>query len=380
MTQTVFTNANIVLGDDILLGTIVIESGEITAIDAGTSALPSAIDFEQDYLLPGLVELHTDNLERHAMPRPGSLWPVEAAVVNHDREIVSSGITTVCNAMSVGLIDLEVHRSEFLSTLCPAIEQQQDANNLKAEHFLHLRCEISADNLIEQLDPLVGSTNLRLMSIMDHTPGQRQFLTEQASHSYYKKKYGLDDAALSAFLKKQLANQEKYAASHRAEVVRIAGERGVALASHDDATVEHVSEAERDGIKVAEFPTTVEAAQACRDADIAVMMGGPNIVRGKSHSGNASGRELATLGLLDIVSSDYVPSSLLFGAFTLADHVDGYDLPKAIQASATIPAQKIGLDDRGKIAIGKRADLLRVKRSNGLPVVREVWRQGSRVC
>jgi alpha-D-ribose 1-methylphosphonate 5-triphosphate diphosphatase len=380
MTETVYTNAKIILRDEILHGTIVVRDGDITQINEGASNLAQAHDFDGDFLLPGLVELHTDNLERHAMPRPGSIWPVDAAVVNHDREIISAGITTVCNAMSVGLINLEVHRSEFLNTLCPAVETQQQAGNLKAEHFLHLRCEVSAGNLEDQLAPLVGDPTLRLMSTMDHTPGQRQFLTEEASHSYYKKKYSLDGEALSAFLKEQRANQEKYADAHRAEVVKLAKERGVALASHDDATVEHVEEAVRDGITVAEFPTTVEAAQACRKADISVMMGGPNIVRGKSHSGNASGRHLAELGLLDIISSDYVPSSLLFAAFTLADHVDGIDLPKAVKACATLPAKKIGLDDRGELAIGKRADLVRVRRSEALPVVRQVWRSGERVC
>ena len=378
MTETIVTNANVVLRDKCVLGSVVSRDGLITDVDEGKVSLRQAVDFEGDFLLPGLVELHTDNLERHVMPRPGVTWPAEAAVINHDREIVAAGITTVCNAMSLGLMDLEVHRSKFVDSLGPSIRALVDGGRLKADHYLHLRCELSAEDLLGSVAALIDDPAVRLISLMDHTPGQRQFRNDEACRAYYMNKYGLDDETFSEFTKRQRINQAEYAGPHRQAVVERAKERGVALASHDDATIEHVDEAVRDGVLISEFPTTEEAAVACHRSGLSVMTGGPNIVRGKSHSGNVSGRRLAELDLLDIISSDYIPSSLLFAAFTLADHIEAIDLPKAIRAAATTPAQLIGLDDRGEIAIGKRADFSRVRRCGSLPVVSEVWIRGAR--
>jgi alpha-D-ribose 1-methylphosphonate 5-triphosphate diphosphatase len=152
------------------------------------------------------------------------------------------------------------------------------------------------------------------------------------------------------------------------------------LASHDDTTIEEVEEAHRDGAVIAEFPTTLEAAHASRQLGMATVMGAPNVVRGGSHSGNASARELAEEGELDILSSDYVPGALLMAAFRLADVKALGGLPGAIRLVAKAPADATGLHDRGEIAIGLRADLLRVASHDGEPVVRAVWREGRRVA
>jgi alpha-D-ribose 1-methylphosphonate 5-triphosphate diphosphatase len=153
----------------------------------------------------------------------------------------------------------------------------------------------------------------------------------------------------------------------------------VTLASHDDATLDHVDEAIADGVGLAEFPTSKEAARASHEAGMSVLMGAPNVVRGGSHSGNIAAKDLAEAGILDVLSSDYVPSSLLQAVFKLADDVDAISLPQAVALVTSTPARTVGMDDRGIVAVGKRADLLRVRNLDQLPIVRTVWRQGRRV-
>ena len=152
------------------------------------------------------------------------------------------------------------------------------------------------------------------------------------------------------------------------------------LASHDDATVAHVDEAIAQGIRVAEFPTTVEAASASKGAGLGVLMGAPNVIRGASHSGNVSARTLAEQGLLDILSSDYIPFSLIQSAFFLGEVVEGISLPQAVAMVSKNPADAVGLTDRGVIETGRRGDLVRVRVDEHVPVVRTVWREGRRVA
>src|SRR5690606_3283895 len=178
------------------------------------------------------------------------------------------------------------------------------------------------------------------------------------------------------FCEERIAESEKNSAPNRRAIAALCRARGIILASHDDATGEHVAEAGVDGVKVAEFPTTIEAAQASTDAGMAVLMGAPNLVRGNSHSGNVSARDLAERGFLDILSSDYIPFSLLQAGFHLSKAVEGISLPEAIARVTRNPAEAVGLTDRGTIATGRRADLVRVRADDVTPVVRTVWREG----
>jgi alpha-D-ribose 1-methylphosphonate 5-triphosphate diphosphatase len=184
---------------------------------------------------------------------------------------------------------------------------------------------------------------------------------------------------LELFISERRVFRDSNSAKNRIAIVALARRLGVTLASHDDATIEHVEEACAEGVTIAEFPTTAEAAAAAHRAGLKVMMGAPNLIRGGSHSGNISTAEVAANGHLDALSSDYVPGSLLAAAFALPDAVETIDLPAAIATVTRAPAAAVGLDDRGEIAIGKRADLVQVNADYGLPVVRRVWREGRRV-
>jgi len=184
---------------------------------------------------------------------------------------------------------------------------------------------------------------------------------------------------MAAFIADRHAEQQRYADAHRKAIVRRGRAAGIAFASHDDATLEHVAEAVADGVSIAEFPTTLAAAQASHGAGLKVLMGAPNVVRGRSHSGNISALELAEAGVLDVLSSDYIPFALLQAAFVLPLRAATVSLPAAIGMVTRQPAQAAGLEDRGEIAVGRRADLVRVALVGGTPVVRGVWRAGERV-
>jgi alpha-D-ribose 1-methylphosphonate 5-triphosphate diphosphatase len=227
-------------------------------------------------------------------------------------------------------------------------------------------------------DPLV-----KLISLMDHTPGQRQFVSLDAYKLYYKSKKGFTDEQMAEFIEKRRARADDIAPRNRKLLSAIAAEHGVIIASHDDATVAHVDEAVSLNTRIAEFPTTLEAARASHAAGMGVLMGGPNVVRGGSHSGNVAAAELARLGLLDILSSDYVPASLLGAVLRLVQ--DGIcSMPAAVAMVTRNPARATGLHDRGSLEPGLRGDVVQVRLVD-LPdgsrhgVVRGVWRQGVRV-
>jgi len=176
-----------------------------------------------------------------------------------------------------------------------------------------------------------------------------------------------------------MAESAKNSGPQRKAIADLCRKRGIVLASHDDATRAHVDEAVEQGIHVAEFPTTLEAAAASKQAGLSVLMGAPNMVRGGSHSGNVSARELVEHGHLDILSSDYIPFSLIQSTFFLGETVEGITLPDAVRLVTKNPANAVGFDDRGVIEVGKRADLVRVRVDEHIPVVRTVWREGRRV-
>lgn len=377
MSETVFSNAQIVLPDEVVRGSLVIREGRIAGIDSGPSL--AGEDFEGDYLIPGLVELHTDHLENHYRPRPGVFWDPLAALHAHDAQISGSGITTVFDAVRIGsdndLPDMLTHARELVN----AVRAGGDAGWLRAEHFIHLRCELPSHDVVEHFDALANHPTTRLASVMDHTPGQRQFRSLDAYKRFYAKQMGRSPEELQAYLDARLAEHKRYSNPNRQAIVSRARAMGIALASHDDATLAHVEEAEADGVAIAEFPTTLEAASAAHEAGLAILMGAPNVVRGQSHSGNISATDLVESGLLDILSSDYVPFALLQAVFLLPQRIEGLALSAALATVTANPARAAGLDDRGEIVTGKRADLVRVAAQAPLPVVRGVWREGQRV-
>ncbi|GAB4068053.1 alpha-D-ribose 1-methylphosphonate 5-triphosphate diphosphatase [Ancylobacter sonchi] len=379
MNETILANAQLVLEDEVRPGHLVIRDGRIAEI--GEGAVPrGAIDVGGDYLLPGFVELHTDHVEGHLYPRPRVMWNAFAAVTAYDAQIAAAGITTVFDSLRVWPDKKAVGMDGDAPLLAATLAEASEAGLLRAEHHVHLRCEVAADGVVEDAQTLMEACDVRLVSLMDHTPGQRQFLTEEHFRSYYKKKSGLTDAEMDVIVADRLLAHEKHARANRERLVAIARQRGIVLASHDDATPAHVAEAVTDGVAIAEFPTTVAAAEGSHKAGIRVLMGAPNVVRGGSHTGNVAAGDLAGRGVLDIMSSDYVPGSLLLAAFALPTLVEGITLPQAVAMVSANPADAASMGDRGRLRPGLRADVLRVSLAGPAPVVRTVWRQGERVA
>ena len=369
-------NAKIVLPEDVLDGWVDIEDGVIAATGAGSPA-GKAINLGGEFLLPGLVELHTDHLEAHAVPRPKVHWEASAAVLAYDAQIIASGITTVFDSLRVGASMGSDSVSAQLHELADAIADLKEFGFLRADHLTHLRCEVATPNVVEQAKAFLARRPVQLMSLMDHTPGQRQFRDLEKMRTYYQR-HGLTSAEdFTAFCDERIAMHQRYAVTNRRALVKLAHEAGAALASHDDATLEQVNEAIADRVAIAEFPTTSEAAKASSEANIKVMMGAPNLVRGGSHSGNIAAEELARNGTLEIMSSDYVPSSLLMAAFDLPRRIEGFGLARSVAMVSRNPARAAGLQDRGEIAPGQRADLIHVSLRGRTPSVRKVWNAGA---
>jgi alpha-D-ribose 1-methylphosphonate 5-triphosphate diphosphatase len=336
------------------------------------------VDCSGDLVLPGLVELHTDNVERHIEPRPEVDWPHLPALIAHDAELASVGITTVFDAMRVGSIHSGKGRYiDYARKLADELLAARAAGLFKISHFLHLRAEICSETLLDELAAFGAEDRVGVVSLMDHTPGQRQFRDLTALKTYVAKKRGMNEAEFADHVENLLGLQKRFGARHETGAVAEAQRLGAVLASHDDTTAAHVTTSAAHGVGFAEFPTTLEAAKACRAHGIPVMMGAPNLIRGGSHSGNVAAEDLAKADLLDIVSSDYVPSALLLSAFHLAQVWQ--DLPRAIATVTSNPARAARLTDRGTLAPGLRGDVLRVRQMGETPLLRGVWSQGNKI-
>lgn len=372
--ELTFKNANIVTPSKTIEAAIHLRNGVIDDICAGRLDAP-AIDLEGDYLIPGLVDLHTDNFDKHARPRNNADWPVIAALLAHDAQMVTAGITTICDSLYVG----GGRSLDKLKAIIAEMQVCQCAGTLRGEHYLHLRAEVSTEELPAMFASVYPNPLVRLVSVMDHTPGQRQWRDLEKYTAMEKKDFNLTQEEIDNFLRTAQDRHERLSRPNRAKVLAMVAGHGIALASHDDTTIEHVEESHADGIAISEFPTTLLAAEAARARGMQIVAGSPNLVLGRSHSGNVSVDELACNGLVDALASDYVPSSMLHGAFLLNKRT-GMQLHNAINMVSLAPARMIGLDDRGRIEVGKRADLVRVRESHDIPIATMVWREGVRVA
>ena len=378
MTQRIIQNARIIALDEEFTGTVRIENGLIKSVDRGNTAVPGAEDWAGDWLMPGLVELHTDNLEKHLVPRPGVLWNAHSAMTVHDAQCAAAGITTVLDSVVIGDLDEGGPRCQTQHTSIAALHQCRDEGLMRVEHLLHLRCELSAPDILEVFHQYADDPLLKLVSVMDHTPGQRQWRDLKSYRRYSERNVRYSDAEFEAMIAQRKADQQAYAIPHRQVIVKASRARQLPLASHDDTLLSDIALAVEEGVAMSEFPTTVAAAQAARDAGMVIIMGGPNMVKGGSHSGNVSAAELAQLDLLDIFSSDYVPSSLLLATFMLGG-LEHWSLAKAVRTVTRNPARAIGMTDRGEVAVGQRADILRVRMNRvGMPHVMETSLAGKR--
>jgi alpha-D-ribose 1-methylphosphonate 5-triphosphate diphosphatase len=376
--ETVFTGARIVLADRVAGGSLSLARGRITRIDSAPSAAPGAIDLGGDLLIPGIIDLHTDNIERQVQPRPNARWPSRSAMIAHDAQCAGAGVTTVFDSFCVGDLGFEEDRKRTFIEGVADLDALTDADLLKSDHRIHLRCELPAPDMEALFEPYADHPRLALVSLMDHSPGIGQW-GDVAQFRAILRRDGLTETEIDARLARHREGRLRWRGRNKRVVLDRMRSRPIAIASHDDRTAEEVAENAADGIRIAEFPVSMEAALAARAHGMEVIAGAPNIVRGGSHSGNVAAADLLRAGAVDAFASDYVPASLLEAAI-LATSLAGLALPQAIGLVTDRPARMAGLADRGRIEVGLSADLVRIHLHEGMPIIRSVWRRGERVA
>ncbi|MCX7989417.1 MAG: phosphonate metabolism protein PhnM [Aquificaceae bacterium] len=371
----VIENARVVLPDRILEGASVqVEDGHIVKVEeVGINSTARRIDAKRDYLLPGLVDIHTDAIEKEVEPRPGVLFPRSVAIFQADKRFVSSGVTTVLHSVSFAERELGLRSNEEAKKLVDAILDLKP--QLSCKTGVHIRFEVSNSGAVEYVSSLIESGQIDLLSFMDHTPGQGQFKTEEAYFQYMEKTYKMDRSQVRSFL------LEKSKVLERAEenikvLAELCRSKGVVMASHDDDNVEKVLHMHQIGVSVSDFPVDLESASLAKELGMYVCLGAPNVLRGKSHAGNLSARDAILKGACNIIATDYLPWSALNAVFLL--YREGIvPLHEAVNLASLNPARAIGVGDQvGSIQAGKRADLVQVHYDGRFPRVLRVYVDG----
>jgi alpha-D-ribose 1-methylphosphonate 5-triphosphate diphosphatase len=377
--DTILTNALLVLPGEVVHGTVVLRGGAIAEVQRGRSHLPGAEDLGGDHLIPGIVDVHTDNLERQVQPRANARWPSRSAMLAHDAQCASAGVTTVLDALCLGDLGFDPGRGQTFRDGVEDLDALAETGLLKAEHFLHLRCELPAPDMKPAMDPVADHPRVRMISLMDHSPGSGQYRDLDLYRALRKRQKSMTDEEVEDRVQELLAQRARLREPQRRWVLDRIAHRDLPLASHDDDDAEEVARNARDGIRISEFPVVMEAAKAARALGLEVIAGAPNIVRGGSHSGNVAAADLVREGAVDALASDYVPAALVEAAWLCAADT-GIGLPAAVAMVTDRPARMCRLSDRGRIEAGLRADLVQLRPHGGIPVVRRVWRAGERVA
>ena len=371
------SNATIVTPEGVVDATVRVEDGCIAGFSADRG---EGLDLAGHFLIPGVVDLHTDHVEAHVYPRRTVQWAFLPALMAHDAVVIAGGTTTVFDSLSVGASLKRPERRAILGPLVEALEHGLAHGMFRADHLLHLRCEISDPETIGLVDQTIGKPISRLVSVMDHTPGDRQSVDIDTWFHHMIHEMEIDEAEGRNRMQELFDRSARMGTEVRAHTVAAAHARSLPLMSHDDRTLDHVDQAQAEGVTLSEFPTTLEAAQQARTLGQAIVAGAPNYLRGGSQSGNVAVRALLEERLVDVLASDYIPRSPLDAAFAIAaDSALPYRLHESIAMVGDAPARLAGLTDRGRIEEGLRADLAAVRLVSGQPVVSAVWREGIRV-
>lgn len=371
--MTAFVNAKLVTADAVIETELRLDGPLIAAVGEGCGDL-DAIDCEGDYLIPGIVDLHTDNLERQVLPRADTRWPSVSAFIAHDAQCAMAGVTTVLDSLRMGRIN-NIDGDQTAADAVRDLVNLADAGVLRSEHYIHLRCELIDPRMIMLFRAAVEQERVkrlvRLVSVMDHSPGIGQF-SDVDRWRRSRAKEGMSPDDVEGLLARLRLNRERHSKANRDDVVGFCIEHSIPIASHDDRLAQEVLCNHHDGISISEFPVSIEAARAARSLALDVVAGAPNVVRGGSHSGNVGALDLIRAGLVTALASDYVPGAMLEAAFACASE-GVLSLPEAVALVTARPAEMVGLADRGRIAPGRRGDLVQVRLHGSLPVVRRVW-------
>jgi alpha-D-ribose 1-methylphosphonate 5-triphosphate diphosphatase len=375
------SDLKMVLPDQVLEGaSLNIEDGRITEIIEGPAPQP-ALSLAGLTLIPGIIDLHGDMLERDVEPRPSARFPTEMGLIELDKRYAGAGITTAFAAISFAWRNNDLRSQESAIEMIETLNRMNDETLV--DMYVHARFEVTNTDTAPILRDLLERRLVHLVSIMDHTPGQGQYKDIDRYLNFMQKWLGTDLDSLGEHKERIIAkmreNIELASQRHRdwdivRDVLQVALEYQVPVASHDDDTTEKVARQADMGVSISEFPVTREAAHAAHAHGMKVVMGAPNAYRGRSTSDNLSALDGIKEGFVDILATDYYPASMLNTVFKLAQ--DGImPLHKSVKLVTTNPADAIHFTDRGRIATGLNADLVLVE-EGPFPRVRGTIRRG----
>lgn len=377
---TLLWNAQIILREHIILhGWLAIDNATIAAF--GELPIPpeyinaTTIDVNGAYVMPGIIDLHCDIIEKMAQPRPGVMLDTGLALHVTDRLLLSSGVTCEFHSLSLDDAEFGVRNDEFVRDFITHINTAQST---LIRHLVHARVEISSTRGTATLATIIAEPVVKLVSIMDHSPGQGQYVSDESFRFYVAKTTGRNDSEIDEIIAHKKL-QRQFIPDRIETVVNLCRQYDIPIATHDDDTVAKIAEWNRLNIRISEFPTTMIAAHAAHQSGMRVGMGAPNVLRGKSTSGNLSARDALIDGVVDWLCADYYPSALLPAAF-LISQLGIATLPEAIALITANPAAAVGMQERlGQIAVGMHADLCIVRVVDNLPIVETVYVGGARV-
>jgi alpha-D-ribose 1-methylphosphonate 5-triphosphate diphosphatase len=370
----------VVLPDTVLpRGSVRVEEGRIAEV-ADRPVAGAMIQGDGLILLPGFVDMHGDMVEREVEPRPNVRMPMELGLRDLDRRLAASGVTTAYAAVSFhpGSAYGHIRHFDNTSAIIRALKSMGDV--LKVDHRVHARFEITFPDALRVIEGLIAEGAVDLVSLTDHTPGQGQYRDIEAHIARVAQEKDLSRDAAEAEIARRIAEKKSTAGDMAATLRAISATcraHGVALASHDDDTVDKVALMQALGAGISEFPVTREAASEARARGLTTAMGAPNALRGKSYSGNLSAREAHAEGLLDILASDYHPSAILPAILELS-RTDPLGLAGSARLVSLNPARALGLSDRGQITVGRQADLV-IADDTGIGHVRATLRAGRKI-
>jgi alpha-D-ribose 1-methylphosphonate 5-triphosphate diphosphatase len=305
-------------------------------------------------------------IEQELEPRVRVDFPMHVALNALDARLAASGVTTAYASVSFsrGVREGERRSYEHTSQVIRALHDARDG--CRVDHRIHARFDITFDNAVGVLAQLLDDGQVDLVSLMDHTPGQGQYRNLEVHIKNKAALHGVSETEARQMVANAIAERSRpqdVLLNNMQTVARMCKEHGVAVASHDDDTVDKTHLMAELGAVIGEFPVTMEAAKAGVEKGMMMAMGAPNAMRGQSYSGNLSARDLHAEGLLSILAADYHPASILPAIQILAE-TDPNGLAGAARLANANPAKALGLSDRGEIAKGKRADLVLVDGQN----------------
>jgi len=328
---------------------IVVEDGRIAALDGGGRG--PMLDARGLLVLPGIVDIHGDAFERQIQPRPGVDFPPDVGLADTEAQLLANGITTAFHGVTLswepGLRSLDSWRA-----LLDALE----ARSWTCDMRVHLRWEAYNLDALDTALADIAAGRVHLLAFNDHTPSILHKMDDPVAGAKYSDRAGMKLAAFRSLVERIAARAGDIGPAH-ARIAAAARAAGLPLASHDDAEISTRSYFRGLGARICEFPMAEEVGQAARAAGDFVVMGSPNVVRGRSHLGWASAARLAEAGICNVLSSDYFYPAMHRAAFILAQR-GVLDLAQAWALISANPAAAAGLDDRGRIAPGLRADFV----------------------